>query len=360
MNVKYLRMDEMDIFRVMLGVSLFLLLSLIRGFIPVTIGYILNLEGVTSEMAAVFFIIPMISLFILPYTRDQYRIKFQLSIILWFLAVLMENLLIKYILILLGLYFVFSVLLFLLTIEKAKNNITESILIMVLFDFGLKSINRGNDLISYYNYFSIFITLLVVILAVFYVKTNIETLDVTPIKPISESSQLHRIHNSSIFAFFLGLLIYFTNFSNPGIITLSLDQSDQIAISYFIVAMTSISFLAYKYYPNFVRDPRLFYVTPVILLISVVSVPWIDNYAILSLLGLFSLIIMLNYNITRMPKHLSRQTSSLYFISLLAFLVFLFLIISKDGLVIPIVFTVGCGLFTAISYYFSKEWEVME
>lgn len=358
MSVKYLKMEEMDFFKVLLGLILFLLLSLIRGFIPVTIGYILNLKGVTSEMAAVFFIIPMISLYILPYTRDQYKIKFQLSVIVWFFAVLIPNLLIKYILILLGLYFVFSVLLFLLTVERAKNNITESILIMILIDFGLKSINRGNDLMSYYNYFSVIVTFLAVLLSVLYVRSNLETLDVTPIEPISESSYLHRIHNSSIVGFFLGLLIYFVNFSNPGIITLSLGLSDQVAITYFIIMMTSMAFLAYKYYPSFKQDPRLFYIAPIILLVSVALAPWIYGYAIFSLLGLFSLIIMLNYNITRMPKHLSRQTSSLYFISLLTFLVFLFLIISKDGITIPMVATVGCGLFTVVSYYYSKEWEV--
>ena len=74
-SAKYLKIDEMDYFRMILGITLFLLISLIRGFIPVTIGYILNLEGVTSEMAAIFFIIPMISLFVLPYTKNLYRIK---------------------------------------------------------------------------------------------------------------------------------------------------------------------------------------------------------------------------------------------------------------------------------------------
>ncbi|MFV2015054.1 MAG: hypothetical protein ACC656_06485, partial [Candidatus Heimdallarchaeota archaeon] len=169
---------------------------------------------------------------------------------------------------------------------------------------------------------------------------------------------LNRIHNSSIAGFFLGLLIYLSYFSNPGMITLSLGLSNQNSISIFIILITGVSFLGYKYYPKFKDNPRLFYSTPIVLLISIALVPWFDFLSLFALLGLFSLVIILNYNISKMPKHLSRQTSSLYFISSLIFLVFLFLIISQDGTIIPIIFTAGSGLFTVISYYYSKEWEV--
>ncbi|MHA2098404.1 MAG: hypothetical protein ACW99A_06940 [Candidatus Kariarchaeaceae archaeon] len=352
----YFKVEEPEFYNVVLGITLYTFLSYVRGFIPVTIGYILTFPGITNEMAALFFIIPMFGFFVLPILREKesYRLTFHSSIIIWFGAVIIQQLLIKFILILIGLYITFSLLLYLLTIKRARGEIFQSVLIMVLTDLGLKAVNRGNDPISYYNLLSIIGVFVFSLIYLLYVRENIHSLNVTLIEPINESSNVNRIYNSSIFGFFLGLLIYFMYFSSPGIITLSLGVSNQYWISVFIITVSLISTLAYYTYSLFYNNERYFFVNPVILLISVILLPWIGFMMILSLLGLFALMIILNYNISTMSKHLSKATASVYFISLILFLIFLFLAISKDGIVIPIMFTSLCGFFTSISYYYSK------
>jgi hypothetical protein len=353
-KLSYLKVDQPEFYNVILGVTLFTFLSYVRGFIPVTIGYILTFPGITNEIAALFFIIPMFGLFVLPIVRDNYSFMINSSIVIWFFSVLFTNLLLKFILIIVGLYITFSLILFLLTLQSARGDIFQSILIMVLVDLGLKSINRGNDPISSYNIFSILGAFIFSIIYFLYLRENVASLDFTLIEPIAESSGVNRIYNSSIFGFFLGLLIYFMYFSNPGIVSLSLGVSEQYWITIFILVVSSTSYLAYYFYLKIFNDTRAFLANPILLLISVLLVPWIGFISILFLFGLFSLIVILNYNISTMSKHLSKGTSSIYFIALILFLLFMFLTISEDGMVLPLVFTVLCASFTTISYYYSK------
>lgn len=356
-NLRYLNVDSQAFANITLGMTIYLMLSFMRGFIPVTIGFILELPGVTNEVAALFGIIPMISFFLFRFVQSRYNQFLRSSIIVWLLAIIMPNLLLKFILILIGMYISYSLILFLLTLKTSSESIIESILVMIFIDFTLKSINRGNDPIASYNSISIIFVLILTILFSLLNYVNIQNLEINPIEFQSFKSVSSIMSGLSTGGFFLSLLVYFVFFSNPGIITLSLNESDQFVISAYIIGATTIAFLAYYFYQSYETTLPLFFGHCIILLLSVLLVPWEGVSFVFLLIGFFSLVNILLYNVSKMPTSISQSTSAYYFISLLFFLLFLFLIISEDGTILPIIFTVMAGVFSLGSYLLNNSKE---
>ncbi len=324
-----------------------------RGFIPVTIGFILELPGVTNEIAAIFGIIPMVSFFLFRLVKLRYHQFLRFSIITWFLAIIMPNLLIKFILILIGMYISYSLILFLLTLKVSTVSVTESIVFMIFLDFTLKSVNRGNDPVASYNSVSLIFVSILTILFTLLNYVNVQDLNTDLIEDSSSKSKMNIISGLSTGGFFLSLLVYFVFFSNPGIITLSLDLSDQYIISVYIIGATTLTFLAFLFYQKFNSLP-IFASHCIILFISILFVPWEGLQFILLVVGYFSLVNILMYNISKMPRNISESTSAVYFFSLLLFLMFLFLIISTDGTSLPFIFTTMAIVLSLISYAVSN------
>ncbi|OLS19046.1 MAG: hypothetical protein HeimC2_42930 [Candidatus Heimdallarchaeota archaeon LC_2] len=353
-NLEYLNISNQEYHNIILGMTLYLILSFMRGFIPVTISFILGIPGVTPEFATIFGIIPMASFFLFRLVKSRFNQFLRISIIIWFLAIIIENLLFKFILILVGMYISYSLILFLLTLRLSRESISQSIIIMIFIDFSLKAVNKGNDPITSYNLNSLIFIIIITVFFSILNYVNINELKLEQITSQSTKSRENLISNLSIIAFFMGLLVYFVFFSNPGVMVLSLGISNQYIISAYLIGGTAIAFLAFSFFQKLNSNLPIFFGLCVSLFVSILFVPWEGGLFLFLIIGMFSLINLLMFNLSKMPRNISESTSTMYFVSLLFFLVFLFLIISKDGTIIPVIFTTLAVSLSLISYILSN------
>lgn len=331
----------------------FLFLSLIRGLISGLIGFVVN--HINLYLALVITLLPLLGI-LLPGRKIKINKYLILSSFFWIASLFSTINILKLVFIILGIVFLFPLIKE--TISSKYN--FQSLPMVLILDFILRSVNYGQDLIIQSTVIGKIIASSIVIVMIYSgIKDDLpEEIERKPSEDVS--SKISSI--LPLLIIFLTFLVYQVEFSSTGNMTQATGLSFKFS-NLIYITITIAGFLSIQFYFKHQITMSLKFVVPIFvaLVISTLFFPWYSWSVILLIIGLFAIqysIFIQGINLHRVISNLN-QTLSLG-ISYTFFLLLVFFgLKSENYTFIPILVTI-IGLLTIYSTIIKTNIKIPE
>lgn len=359
----YFKLDDRLYRSFALGTLLYLYLSFTRGFIYIAVSVLINF--MPDAVAAAFGILPLFGLLIST-KHKLWSNSLPTIILLWLIAILIPILPLRFIIVIIGLFFVYGNLRYMIITNTKSENISEITLAMVfaiLLDFSMKSPNRGIDPIvfSYLHGYIISSALaLLVFLFMYFNKDSVILDDYSS----STENQKSLGRNFAVIGLFSNIFIYLFYFANSGFLSFiatSFDTTISSSMAIFIVSIVTGSIsISIHQLENYWIDKKivLSIISGLFTLLAVITYPWLEFYFLIWLMGAIGTIFLITIsliNASKLPLHNTRWfTISLALGALLA-IIFVLISLQGDNLIIQLIITILAIIFTFLGLVFTKS-----
>lgn len=321
-----LTLSENSFTNLLLGVHLFLFFSFYRGFITVSLAYILAI--LPQEQGAALAIVPALILFIPDKFTLRIRSALNFTMIVWITSIFITNLLFKYIVIMIGLGMVYLTIKSIATSDIRPENLGPSIVIAIVLDLGLKSANFGTDPIVSVNIIGGFFA---VVAAMLFTYTFYLNSDYAKFEPNTAEDRTD-VSSLAIFGLCMNLLIFFAFFANPGISIIIFKMPNHAGTILFTLISGVLVYLTYMLHERGLESELIStIVASIVLFVSLLRFPWFWPEFPLWGLGLIANAYLSIIAIRRISTSNHLAFVSSFFFGLVFFIALLFLLIASDN-----------------------------